>query len=148
MTETDRVVTRSGSSNTVVFSRPASQYPGSPKLCGLEIVSGRHLPDDWQGNLIANDFRGHRVCRYIVSEDGAGFSSREQVELIKSNHVAFRPIDVKMGPDGAIYIADWYNPIIQHSEVDFRDPRRDHTHGRIWRVTAKNRPLVPRRVFA
>ena len=50
--------------------------------------------------------------------------------------------------DGAIYIADWYNPIIQHGEVDFRDPRRDYTHGRIWRVTAKNRPLVPRRVFA
>ena len=45
-----------------------------------------------------------------------------------------------MGPDGAIYIADWYNPIIQHGEVDFRDPRRDHTHGRIWRVTAKGRP--------
>ena len=64
-------------------------------------------------------------------------------ELIKSNHPAFRPIDVKMGPDGALYIADWYNPIIQHGEVDFRDPRRDHTHGRIWRVTAKNRPLVP-----
>ena len=62
-------------------------------------------------------------------------------ELIKSNHPAFRPIDVKMGPDGAIYIADWYNPIIQHGEVDFRDPRRDHTHGRIWRVTAKGRPL-------
>ena len=49
-----------------------------------------------------------------------------------------------MGPDGAIYIADWYNPIIQHGEVDFRDPRRDVTHGRIWRVTAKGRPLVPR----
>ena len=47
-----------------------------------------------------------------------------------------------MGPDGALYIADWYNPIIQHGEVDFRDPRRDHTHGRIWRVTAKGRPLV------
>ena len=49
-----------------------------------------------------------------------------------------------MGPDGAIYIADWYNPIIQHGEVDFRDPRRDHTRGRIWRVTAKGRPLVQR----
>ena len=58
--------------------------------------------------------------------------------------MAFRPIDIKMGPDGAIYIADWYNPIIQHGEVDFRDPRRDHTRGRIWRVTAKGRPLVPR----
>jgi glucose/arabinose dehydrogenase len=75
---------------------------------------------------------------------GENNTSREQVELLKTNHVAFRPIDVKMGPDGAIDIADWYNPIIQHGEVDFRDPRRDHTHGRIWRVTAKNRPLVPR----
>jgi putative heme-binding domain-containing protein len=118
--------------------------PGSPKLCGLEIVSGRHLPDDWQGSLVTCDFRAHRVCRYVVSEDGSGFASREQAEVVKSTHPAFRPIDVKMGPDGAIYIADWYNPIIQHGEVDFRDPRRDHTHGRIWRVTAKGRPLVER----
>ena len=74
----------------------------------------------------------------------SGYSSQEVPELIKTKHAAFRPVDVKMGPDGAIYIADWYNPIIQHGEVDFRDPRRDHVHGRIWRVTAKNRPLVPR----
>ena len=116
--------------------------PGSPKYCGLEVVSGRHLPDDWQQNLITNDFRGHRVCRYTVQEDGAGFVTKEQKEVIRSTHPAFRPIDVKMGPDGAIYIADWYNPIIQHGEVDFRDERRDKTHGRIWRVTAKGRPLV------
>ncbi|WP_020475306.1 PVC-type heme-binding CxxCH protein [Zavarzinella formosa] len=115
---------------------------GSPKHCGLEIVNGRHLPDDWQGDMITNDFRGHRVCRFKLSEDGTSYTSREMTEVIKSNHPAFRPIDVKMGPDGAIYIADWYNPIIQHGEVDFRDPRRDHVHGRIWRVTAKGRPLV------
>lgn len=118
--------------------------PGSPKHCGLEIVSGRHLPDDWQGNVITNDFRAHRVCRFVISEDGSGYASSEQPEVIKTAHVAFRPIDVKMGPDGAIYIADWYNPIIQHGEVDFRDERRDHVHGRIWRVTAKGRPLVER----
>ena len=116
--------------------------PGSPKHCGLEVASGSHLPDAWQGSMLTNDFRAHRVCRFVLSEDGAGYASRQEVEVIKSTHVAFRPIDVKMGPDGAIYIADWYNPIIQHGEVDFRDPRRDHVHGRIWRVTAKNRPLV------
>ncbi len=118
--------------------------PGSPKYCGLERISGRHLPESWQGDLITNDFRGNRVCRFKLSDDGAGFAARELPELIKTRHVAFRPIDVKMGPDGAIYIADWYNPIIQHGEVDFRDARRDHTRGRIWRVTAKGRPLVPR----
>jgi putative heme-binding domain-containing protein len=118
--------------------------PGSPKYCGLEVVSGRHMPEAWQGNLLTNDFRANRVCRFVLSDDGAGFAARQQAELIKTKHVAFRPIDIKMGPDGAIYIADWYNPIIQHGEVDFRDPRRDHTRGRIWRVTAKGRPLVPR----
>jgi putative heme-binding domain-containing protein len=116
--------------------------PGSPKYCGLEVVSGRHFPDDWQGDVITNDFRGHRVCRFKLQDDGSTFAAREMTEVIKSNHPAFRPIDVKMGPDGALYIADWYNPIIQHGEVDFRDERRDKTHGRIWRVTAKNRDLV------
>ena len=108
--------------------------PGSPKHCGLELVETPNLPPDWQGSAITNDFRGHRVVRFNLAEEGSGFVSREQQEVIWSDHVAFRPIDVKLGPDGAIYIADWYNPIIQHGEVDFRDERRDHTHGRIWRV--------------
>ena len=120
----------------------AGLNPGSPKHCGLEILSGRHLPKDWRGTMVTNDFRGNRVCRFEVTENGAGFSSNQVTEVIKSSHVAFRPIDVKMGPDGAIYVADWYNPIIQHGEVDFRDDRRDHVHGRIWRITAKNRPLL------
>ena len=115
--------------------------PGSPKYCGLEDL-GPHFPADWQGNMITNDFRAHRVCRFVFSEDGSGFASQQEKDVISSSHVAFRPIDVKMGPDGAIYIADWYNPIIQHGEVDFRDPRRDHVHGRIWRVTVKGSPLV------
>ena len=118
--------------------------PGSPKHCGLEVISGRHFPDEWQGSLVTNDFRAHRVVRFVVRESGAGYASREQPEIIKTKHAAFRPIDAKMGPDGALYIADWYNPIIQHGEVDFRDERRDHTHGRIWRVTVKGRPLVDR----
>ncbi|WP_435020195.1 PVC-type heme-binding CxxCH protein [Tundrisphaera sp. TA3] len=118
--------------------------PGSPKFSGVEVLSGRHLPEDWRGNLITNDFRANRVCRFVVGDDGSGFASREMPELIKTRYSAFRPIDVKMGPDGAIYVADWYNPIIQHGEVDFRDPRRDHTRGRIWRITAKGRPLVAR----
>ena len=109
--------------------------PGSPKYCGLERITGNHLPEGWNGALITNDFRGHRVCGFRLSEDGAGFQAKESVELIRSNHPAFRPIDVRQGPDGAIYLADWFNPIIQHGEVDFRDPRRDKTHGRIWRVS-------------
>ena len=51
-------------------------------------------------------------------------------------------MDAKFGPDGALYIADWYNPIIGHYQASFRHPDRDKTHGRIWRVTAKGRALT------
>lgn len=115
--------------------------PGSPKHCGLEVLSGTHIPPDWNGDLVANDFRSHRVCRFTIKPNGSGYLSRQQPEIITTQHVAFRPIDARMGPDGALYIADWYNPIIQHGEVDFRDQRRDRTHGRIWRVSFPGREL-------
>ncbi|MBI3858484.1 MAG: sorbosone dehydrogenase, partial [Planctomycetes bacterium] len=118
--------------------------PGQPKYCANETISGRHFPDDWQGDIVTNDFRANRVVRFKISDDGSGFSSKLMPDLITSTDRAFRPIDVRMGPDGALYIADWYNPIINHGEVGFRDPRRDKTHGRIWRVTAKGRPLAPK----
>ncbi len=125
-----------------------SVSPGSyPKLCALEIIYSEQFPDDWQGNMITCDFRAHRVVRFAASENGAGYVTKEMPDLVRSTDVTFRPIDVKMGPDGALYIADWSNPIIQHGEVDFRDPRRDKEHGRIWRIAAKGRPTVPRIKF-
>lgn len=116
--------------------------PGQPKHSGLDVVSGRHLPESWQGSLITNDFRANRINRFKLEEQGSGYASKQVEDLLWTNHVAFRPVDISVGPDGAIYVADWYNPIIQHGEVDFHDPRRDQQHGRIWRIVAKNRSLV------
>ncbi len=116
--------------------------PGQPKHSGLDIVTSRHMPEDWRGSLITNDFRANRINRFSLERLGSGHTSKQEPDLLYSNNVAFRPVDILEGPDGAIYVADWYNPIIQHGEVDFRDPRRDHEHGRIWRITRKDSPLV------
>ena len=120
-----------------------SVSPGRyPKFCGLELVRSEHFPDDWQGDAITCDFRAHRIVRFDISERGSSYVTQEMPDVLRSPSVTFRPIDVKMGPDGALYIADWSNPIIQHGEVDFRDKRRDHVHGRIWRLSYKGRPKV------
>ena len=52
---------------------------------------------------------------------------------------------MKIGPDGAIYFIDWHNPIIGHMQHNLRDPNRNRTHGRIYRVTYEGRPLSSRR---
>jgi hypothetical protein len=54
----------------------------------------------------------------------------------------FRPVDVQIGPDGAIYIVDWHNALIGHLQHNLREPNRDHSHGRIWRVKHKSLPLL------
>ncbi|MFK7770087.1 MAG: PVC-type heme-binding CxxCH protein [Mariniblastus sp.] len=115
--------------------------PGQPKLCGLESISAGHFSENWVGNLVTNDFRGNRINRFQLSPQGSGYVSKQLPDLLSSKHRAFRPVDVKMAPDGSLFVADWYNPIINHGEVDFRDSRRDYKHGRIWRVTNKGNLL-------
>ncbi len=112
--------------------------PGNyPKFASLEIIHSPAFPADWEGTAVTCDFRAHRLVRFAVNESGSSFQTKELPDLLRSTNVTFRPIDVRLGPDGALYVADWSNPIIQHGEVDFRDPRRDKEHGRIWRITGK-----------
>ncbi|HRO44271.1 PVC-type heme-binding CxxCH protein [Agriterribacter sp.] len=114
-----------------------------PKTCGTEIISSRHFPDDVQGNVLFNTFIGFQgIKQHRVHEDGSGIIAHETEPLLQSTDPNFRPVDLRFGPDGALYIVDWYNPIINHGERALRDPLRDHTHGRIWRLTYKHKKLL------
>ena len=115
--------------------------PGSyPKFSGLELVQSPLFGPDWQGNAITCDFRAHRIVRFgfndlsLTAEPASGYVTKQLADVVRTSSSAFRPITPKMGPDGALYVADWSNPIINHGEVDFRDPRRDKVSGRIWRI--------------
>jgi putative heme-binding domain-containing protein len=124
--------------------------PGSyPKFCGLEIVHSPLFPAEWQGDAITNDFRAHRIVRFAFNDFTAdakpksGYITKTQPDVVRTSDASFRPIGLSMGPDGGLYVADWTNPIINHGEVDFRDPRRDKQHGRIWRIApVGSKPLV------
>lgn len=110
---------------------------------GLEIVSSRNFPPHAQGNLLINNnigFQGIKQHRVIPHQ--SGLTSEEVEPLLQSTDPNFRPVDLEFGPDGALYIIDWYNPLISHGENPPRDPARDKTHGRIWRITYEGNPIV------
>lgn len=111
--------------------------------CGIEFVRSRHFPDSAQGNFLYNNVIGfHGIKQYKVSEEGSGFVAVEIEPLLQSSDVNFRPIALQFGPDGALYVGDWFNPLIGHMQYSLRDPRRDRAHGRVWRITARGRPLL------
>ncbi|MDG1809097.1 MAG: GDSL-type esterase/lipase family protein [Pirellulaceae bacterium] len=111
--------------------------------CGAtEILSSAHFPEALQGNyLIVNVIGFQGVLQYEVKDDGSGFLGEEVKPIIKSSDPNFRPVDIEVGPDGAIYVLDWQNPIIGHMQHNLRDPNRDKVHGRVYRITQKDRPL-------
>lgn len=114
-----------------------------PKTCGIEIISSSAFPEEAQGNVLFNTFIGFQGVReHIIRPAGSGIEADEIAPLFQSRDPNFRPVDLKFGPDGALYVVDWYDAVIQHGEQNFRDPRRDFTKGRIWRITHRDKPTM------
>lgn len=110
---------------------------------GTEFISSRHFPSEVQGDFLINNTIGFLGTKqHTMVDDGAGFTGEHRQDLIVSDDPNFRPCDMEFGPDGALYIVDWHNPLIGHMQHSARDPNRDHDHGRIYRLTYPSRPLV------
>ncbi len=110
---------------------------------GLEFVSSRHFPDDIQGDFLINNTIGFLGMKeHTLTDDGTGYASKHRADLVVSEDRNFRPVDMEFAPDGSLYLIDWHNILIGHMQHNARDPLRDHSHGRIYRITYPSRPLV------
>jgi putative heme-binding domain-containing protein len=125
-------------------SGPPTVYRQRTRPCpGVETLSSRHFPESLQGNLLVPNVIGFQgILQYRIDEKGASLSGSEVEPILSSSDPNFRPSDIEVGPDGAIYFLDWQNPIIGHMQHNLRDPSRDRIHGRIYRVTYEGRPLL------
>ncbi|MCA9028685.1 MAG: hypothetical protein KDA86_26000 [Planctomycetaceae bacterium] len=107
------------------------------------LLSSSHFPPEHQGNfLICNTIGVLGVLQHEVRYNGADITAHEIDPIVLSSDQNFRPSDIEVGGDGALYISDWHNVLIGHMQHNMRDPNRDHEHGRIYRVTAKGRDLL------
>ena len=112
------------------------------KSMDIEYVETAHLPEKMQGTFLIAGYFDRSIEHFGPYREGSGIKCERFPKFLECDHPAFRPLEITIGPDGAIYVLDWFNPIIGHYQASFRHPSRDKTHGRIWRITAKHRPLV------
>lgn len=107
------------------------------------ILSSSHFPPEHDGNfLISNAIGFLGVAQHKVNYNGADITAVEVEPIVSSADPNFRPSDMEVGGDGALYITDWHNALIGHMQHNMRDPNRDHSHGRVYRVTYEGRPMV------
>ena len=120
------------------FAPPTCDFRlGGTGLSGLAIsedLSGG-FPDPWREvMLVANPITRSINSVRVKRRDDGTFSMEREENFLTSRDDWFRPIALSFGPDGCLYIVDWYNKIISHNEVSRTHPDRDKTRGRLWRV--------------
>ncbi|MBU6300191.1 MAG: DUF1080 domain-containing protein [Verrucomicrobia bacterium] len=112
------------------------------KQVGMEFLHSSHFPPEMQGRIVIGGYYANLLEWHELKLENGIYRTELLPNLIETRNNVFRPIEVRCGPDGALYVADWYNPIIGHYQASYRHPDRDKSHGRIWRVTYRGRPLV------
>lgn len=107
---------------------------GSSAIAGVAHYSATQFPPEFRGNLFNGNPVTRRINRDRLDWTGSTPVAVRQPDFLVSDDAAFRPVQVKLGPDGALWVADFYNPIIGHYETPLTNPARDHGHGRLWRI--------------
>lgn len=107
---------------------------GSSAIAGIAHYSAAHFPPEFHAHLFNGNPVTRRINRTRLDWRGATPVATRQPDFLSSDDPSFRPVQVKLGPDGALWVADFYNPIIGHYEAPLTHPSRDRTHGRLWRI--------------
>jgi putative membrane-bound dehydrogenase-like protein len=111
---------------------------------GHALYTARLLPPDWWGKAFVCEPTGHLVATFALQAQGATFRATPDENLLASDDEWTAPIGAEVGPDGAVWVVDWYNAVVQHNPtpIGFRTGAgnayetelRDKSHARIYRV--------------
>jgi putative membrane-bound dehydrogenase-like protein len=113
---------------------------GGTGLSGLALSDAPGWPEPFAGVLYVANPITRRIQALRIDRDGPRPRLHKLPDFVLSSDEWFRPIALRTGPDGCLYIVDWYNKIISHNEVPRNHPERDKRRGRIWRVRHRDVP--------
>lgn len=119
---------------------PHANFRGGHVTVGGIVYQADALPPDYRNRYIAGDLLGHNVRWHSIHEDGSTVRTSDGGELLVSNDTWFAPTDVTTGPDGAIYVSDWYDARTAHPDPD---ADWDRSNGRIYRIGPRGSSTTP-----
>jgi putative heme-binding domain-containing protein len=108
---------------------------GSTAIAGTVYYAATSFPPAFRDNIFVGNVMTCRIDRDSLIFHGSSPWAEEKPDFLACDDPWFRPVDLQIGPDGAMYVADFYNRIIGHYEVPLDHPGRDRERGRIWRIT-------------
>lgn len=108
------------------------QAGGGHAHAGAMIYLGDNWPAEYRGSLFMNNVHGNRVNRDLLTRSGSGFTGSHGKDLMIANDQWYRGLSLKYGPDGGVYVIDWYDKQACHR----RDAELwDRSNGRIYKLT-------------
>ncbi len=122
----------------------------STGIAGIALGEDTHFPEVYQNSSFGGNVVTSRINRNRLVRRGSTVVAQEEPDFLIPEDPWFRPVDLQVGPDGALYVADFYNCIIGHYEVPLEHPRRDRERGRIWKIVYRpdgKRRDAPSRAF-
>jgi len=99
------------------------QYRGSTALCGLTYNAADHFPPQYRDTMFLGDVVYSCINYFRIERKGGTYTATQQPDFMTSDDPWFRPVTLQVGPDGALYVADFYNKIIGHYEGAADPPR-------------------------
>ncbi|HEV2296079.1 MAG TPA: PVC-type heme-binding CxxCH protein [Tepidisphaeraceae bacterium] len=115
----------------------------STAIAGSQFYAANAFPQEFRGNVFVGNVVTSRINRDKLEYFGSTPKAIEQPDFLTTTDPWFRPVQTVLGPDGALYVADFYNRIIGHYEVDLKHPGRDFQRGRIWRIAYTGKGDAP-----
>lgn len=116
------------------------QAGGGHAHCGAMIYLGDNWPDRYRNQIFMNNVHGNRVNNDRLQRSGSGFVGGRAPDFLFANDQWFRGINLKYGPDGGVYLIDWYDKNACHRQ---QPEIWDRTNGRIFKVTFGQPPARP-----
>jgi putative heme-binding domain-containing protein len=110
---------------------------GSTAICGISYYAADQFPAEYRDTTFIGNAVTNRINHDRIQWKGASPWAERRPDFVWSEDNWFRPVDIELGPDGALYVADFYNRIIGHYEVPLTHPGRDRERGRVWRIVYK-----------